>query len=176
MLALVEMKISLGKLDEAKKILQDKEVYFEQSAALRIALARIAELQNDHAAACKYYRDAVILMPEAAEIRQEYAEELFAAEKYAEASAVFEDMRKDAKGEEKETLQLMLGECYLNMRRPFDARACLQEVVRVNPNSPTAYLLLAKTCVETNDLSIAALASVLEYCGWSRGAVKAARL
>ncbi|MGN6370899.1 MAG: tetratricopeptide repeat protein [Phycisphaerae bacterium] len=159
MLAVVEMKISLGKLDDAQKILEDKKVYFEQSAALRIALARIASLKNDHATACKYYRDAVILLPDDQKVRRSYAEELFAAKKYADAAAVFEDLRKNATGEEKESLLLLLADSYLNMRRPFDSRACLQEVVRDNPNHAVAYLMLAKTCIETGDTSIA-LASI----------------
>ncbi len=155
MMAVAEMKISLGKLDDAKKILQDKEVYFEQSAALRIALARIASMENDHATACKYYRDAVILLPEDEKVRRSYAEELYAAEKYADAASIFEDMKKDAKGAEKESLELMLAECDLKIRRPFDARSNLQEVVRENPNDTAAYMLLAETCVETGDTSIA---------------------
>ncbi len=39
MLAVVEMKITTGHLDDAQKILESKLVYFEQSAAVRIALA-----------------------------------------------------------------------------------------------------------------------------------------
>ena len=155
MMAVAEMKISLGKLDDAKKILQDKEVYFEQSAALRIALGRIAAKQKDHAMACKYYRDAVILLPEDQHVRRSYAEELYYAGKYADAASIFEDMKKDAKGSEKEGLELLLAECDLNLRRPFDARSNLQEVVRDNPNDTVAYLLLAETCVETGDTSIA---------------------
>ena len=155
MLAVAEMKISLGKLDEAKKLLQDKEVYFEQSAALRIALARIASLQKDHATACKYYRDAVILLPEDQNLRRNYAEELYYAGKYADAASILEDMKKEAKGPEKESLLLLLAESYLDIRRPFDARSCLQEVVRENPNDAAAYLMLAETCVKTGDTSIA---------------------
>ena len=158
MMAVAEMKISLGKLDDAKKILQDKEVYFEQSAAPDCT-ARIASMQNDHATACKYYRDAVILLPEDQKVRRSYAEELYSAEKYADAASIFEDMKKDAKGAEKEGLELLLAECDLKIRRPFDARSNLQEVVRENPNDTAAYLLLAETCVETGDTSIAALAS-----------------
>jgi len=155
MLAVVEMKISLGKLDEAQKILENKEVYFEQSAALRVALGRIASLKGDHALACKHYRDAVILMPDDRKVRRTYAEELCLSGKYNDAAAIFEDMSKDATGAEKDSMLLMLAECYLNIRRPLDARNNLQEVVRDNPNDPVAYFMLAKTCIQTNDLGIA---------------------
>ena len=44
MLAVVEMKITLGQLDDAQRILEDKLVYFEQTAAVRIALANNPDL------------------------------------------------------------------------------------------------------------------------------------
>ena len=158
LLAVVEMKISLGQLDEAQKVLEGKLVYFEQSAALRIALARIAGLKNDHATACRYYRDAVILLPDDQKIRRSYSEELYFAGKYADAVSIFEDMRKDEKVPDKENLLLMLSDAYSHVRRPLDARNCLQEVVRENPNNMVAYLMLSKTCIETNDLAIAVAA------------------
>ena len=39
-LASVEMKISLGQLDEARQYLLDKVMYFDQSAAIRVALVK----------------------------------------------------------------------------------------------------------------------------------------
>ncbi len=159
MLAVVEMKITTGHLDDAQKILEGKLVYFEQSAAVRIALARIAVLKSDHKTACGYYRDAVILTPDDAQLRRSYAEELFYSAKYTEAVAIFEDMRKDEKLVDRENLLLMLGEAYMNLRRPFDARNCYQEITRENPNNLSAYVALAKACLETGDLGIATAAA-----------------
>jgi tetratricopeptide (TPR) repeat protein len=159
MLAVVEMKISLGKLDEAQKILESKKVYFEQSAAVRIALARIAGLKNDHVTACNYYRDAVILTPDDTQLRRTYAEELFYAGKFTEAAAIFEDMRKQTDLADRDNLLLMLGDAYMNLHRPFDARNCYQEITRNNPNSLLAYVALSKACVETGDLGLATAAA-----------------
>jgi tetratricopeptide (TPR) repeat protein len=159
MLAVVEMKISMGQLDEAQKILESKKVYFEQSAAVRIALARIAGLKNDHVTASNYYRDAVILTPDDAQLRRTYAEELFYAGKYNEAAAIFEDMRKQTDLVDRDNLLLMLGDAYMNLHRPFDARNCYQELTRSSPDNELAYLALSRACVETSDLGIATAAA-----------------
>ena len=159
MLAVVEMKISLGQLDDAQKVLESKKVYFEQSAAVRIALARIAVLKNDHVTACNYYRDAVVLTPDDTQLRRTYAEELFYAGKYTDAVAIFEDMRKQENLADRDDMLLMLGDAYMNLRRPFDARNCYQEITRSSPNNSLAYLALARACVETGDLGLATAAA-----------------
>ncbi len=116
-------------------------------------------LKTDHKTACNYYRDAVILTPDDAQLRRSYAEELFYSAKYAEAVAIFEDMRKDKDLVDSENLLLMLGEAYMNLHRPFDARNCYQEVTRANPNNLLAYVALAKACMETGDFGIALAAT-----------------
>ncbi|HSV16075.1 MAG TPA: tetratricopeptide repeat protein, partial [Tepidisphaeraceae bacterium] len=63
-LAVAEMKMTLGQLDDAQQLLEDKMLYFEQSGAMHIALAKIATLKGDHAAAAKHLRDATLLLPE----------------------------------------------------------------------------------------------------------------
>ncbi|HEY4328899.1 MAG TPA: tetratricopeptide repeat protein [Phycisphaerae bacterium] len=176
-LAAAEMKISLGHLDEAKQYIEDRIGNFEQSAALRVALAKVATLKGDAAGAAKYYRDATMLMPEDRNLRFAYASALFDAGKYSDTSKILEDLRNDpplettmkdgkAKSDEmkqadaetaasaKSQLLMMLGEAYVNLKRPLDARDCFQEVVRAHPNSVSAYISLGKTCLLTNELNI----------------------
>ena len=187
-LAVVEMKITLGKLDEAKQLLENKVGFFEQSAAMRVALAKIATLQGDWAGAAKQYREATMLLPEEKELRWSYAEALFDAGKYNDAAKIFENMRndppkmpkarelakgstakdeavEDAKREEdaaksmKSSLLMMLGECYVQLQRPLDARDCFQEVIRLQPENLPAYVSLGKICLLTNDLRLTSAAA-----------------
>lgn len=153
MLAVVEMKITLGKLDDAQKILEDKLVYFEQSAAVRIALGRIATLKHDFAHACNYYREAYVLMPEDLNIKRSFTESLFYAGRYREALALLDELRKEPKLTEKSNLLQMLGECYLNLHRPQEARNTFQEEIRQDPDIVLAYVGLGKACLQTNELT-----------------------
>ncbi len=132
MLAVVEMQISQGKLDDAQKLLESKMDYFEQSAALRIALARIAALKGDYVAASRHYRDAYLLLPDDEGVKRSYAESRYFSGKFADAVPMLEDIRNNLKHGEGElveqgdadrtTLALMLGQAYVNLQRPLDAR------------------------------------------------------
>ncbi|HVS71180.1 MAG TPA: tetratricopeptide repeat protein [Phycisphaerae bacterium] len=182
LLAVVEMKITLGKLDEAKKLLNDKLIYFEQTGAIRVALGRIASLQGDKELACKYYRDAVLLLPDDSTVRRSYAEVLFDAGKYADAAPIFDDLRHkadtdaakaaadpksaeaqsgaaEAAAADKVNLLMMLGQCYLELRRPYDARNTFQEITRDHPDDAQAFVGLARACIGTNELPVALAAA-----------------
>jgi tetratricopeptide (TPR) repeat protein len=172
--AAAEMLIANGQLEEAKEFLSTKMYYFEQSAAMRIALARIATLQGDAAGAARNYRDAALLLPEDKNLSFNYALALFDAGKYSEASKILEALRYDpptlpkarkASPEDAETdaraavsnkvsLLVTLGECYVSMKRPIDARDCFQEAIRAQPASVTAFLSLGKTCLITHEYPI----------------------
>ena len=169
-----EMRIALGQLDEAKQLLSDKMFYFEQSAAMRIALARIAALQGDKAGAARAYRDAAILLPDDKNLQFTYALSLVDAGKYSDAAKILEGLRydppilpkapkteKDAAENEAEaaisnkvSLLMTLGECYVNMGRSLDARDCFQEAIRTQPTNASAFLSLGKTCLATGELNV----------------------
>jgi len=159
LLATVEMEITLGRLTEAQTTLESRMVYFEQSAAVRIALARIASLKNDYTTACKYYRDAVILMPEEKNLQRMYAESLFYAGQYPEAALLLEDIRKRPNLTDHNNVMLMLGQSYLSMHRARDARNCFQEAIRDNPNDNQSYINLGKACLQTGELGLSLSAS-----------------
>jgi tetratricopeptide (TPR) repeat protein len=173
-IAEAEMRIALGQLDEAKQFLSDKMFYFEQSAAMRIALARIASLQGDKAGAARNYRDAAMLLPDDKNLQFTYALALVDAGKYSDASKILEQLRydppvlpkapkaeKDAAENEaqaaistKVSLLMTLGECYVNLGRPLDARDCFQEAIRAQPTNASAFLSLGKACLMTGDYNL----------------------
>lgn len=165
MLAVVEMKITIGQLDEAQRLLEDKLTMFEQTAAVRVAMARIASLKGDYLAASRHSRDAFLLVPDDESVKQAYAESLYFAGKYAEAAPLLDDIRSQLRPTEQATnesqlarrmtVTQMLGHAYLNLRRPMDARTCFQEVLRFQPENSAAILGLGKVCIETNDLNAA---------------------
>jgi tetratricopeptide (TPR) repeat protein len=180
-LAVAEMQITVGQLDKARQLLEDKAGVFEQSAAIRVALARIAELQHDPQAAARHYRDASLLQPEDKNLRWTYAQALYETGKFNDAARILEDLRRDppappkaasAKDDPerlaadkavalsvKVSLLKTLGECYVSLKRPMDARDCFQEIITDQPNNVSAYLSLAKAALMTDDLSTTAAAA-----------------
>lgn len=151
LLALAEMKITLNQLADAQKLLEEKSVYFEQTAAVRVALARLYSLEGNHAKAIAYYRDATLLAPEDNTVRQNYAEELYFAGRYEDALAVLDVLYKDPKIQDTSVIKNLLGNTYLHLHRPRDARAIFTEVTRDNPNNANAWLQLGKATLQTED-------------------------
>ena len=154
LLAVIEMQITLGRLDQAQATLESKIVYFEQTAAVRVALARIASLKNDYVAASKYYRDAVILTPDDNNLRRAYGESLFYAAQFADSVPILEEIRKNSDLADRSNVVMMLGQCYLSLHRAPEARNCFQEVIRQQPNDNLAYVNLGKACIQTGELGI----------------------
>ena len=176
-LAVAEMRMTLGQLDKARQLLEAKVVYFEQSAAMRVALARIAELQHDPVTASRHYRNASLLLPEDKNLRWTYAQSLYDAAKYGDAARILDELRFDpptlpkastaqaanapadaAAAQEatqsvKVSILKTLGECYIALQRPLDARDCFQEILRAQPTNVSAYLALARTSLMTDDWS-----------------------
>lgn len=151
MLAVVEMMISTGKLDEAKEMLETKLSYFEQTAAVRVALGKVYALKHDYINASKYYRDAVLLTPDNLAVRQIYAEALYFAGKYADALPVLEDLRKNPDVADKSSLTMLLGRTYMGLRRARDARLCFQDLTQENPNNVLAWLSLGRVYLLDNE-------------------------
>lgn len=156
LLAVAEMKITLGQHDEAQKLLEDKLVYFEQTAAIRVALGKLYTLKGDHAAACKFYREASLLSTDDQSIRQDYATSLFFAGRYAEALPILEDLHRTPNLQDKSDLRSLLGQTYLYLHRPRDARSCFAELARERPYDTGVRLNLGKATLQLEDLNQAA--------------------
>jgi len=153
LLALAEMKITLGQTQDARKLLEDKLVYFEQTAAVRVAMAKLYAIQGDFPAACKFYGEATILSPDDLPLRQNYAEALFFANRFADALPLLEDLhhKDSAKIPDKANLLALLGKTYLNLHRAREARIVLTELTHDAPNDNAAWLTLAKANLELGD-------------------------
>lgn len=151
LLAAIEMQLTMGQIDDAQQLLLDKLTYFEQTAAIRVALARTYALKGDMVAAAKAYRDAVVLSPDDLGLRQTYAETLYFAGKYAEALPVLEDLRKNSNVVDRTNLRMILGQTYLALRRTREARLCFQEITQESPNNTEAWLSLGKVYLQDNE-------------------------
>jgi len=177
LLALVEMKITLGNYDEARKLLEEKVIYFEQSAAVRVALAKLYTLQGQFEQACKFYREATILSPDDAALRRDLAEAYFFAGRYTEALPVLQHLLSDtphsmettAKDEaslaDDPSVHLLLARTYAALHRLPEAINLLRDMVRTDPHQTLAWLTLGKAQLEMGDLPEAGLAArrLLKY-------------
>ena len=73
LLAVAEMLVATDQVDQAIALLSSKVVYFDQSAAVRVALAQLHTLRGDHARAASLLLEAQLLDPENTAIAEELA-------------------------------------------------------------------------------------------------------
>lgn len=156
MLAMVEMKISLGQIDDAEKTLLDKLAFFEQTPAIRVALAKIETLRGNYTKATQYYRDAILMSPDDIGLRQNYAETIYLAGKYPAAIVVLEELNRDQKIKEKTSIRMLLGQSYAHVNRLREARLVFSDLTQANPSSAGAWFNLAKTYAQMKDYKQAA--------------------
>lgn len=151
MMAMIEMEISLGQIDAAEKTLLDKLAFFEQTPAVRVALGRIQVLRGNYAKATQYYRDAILMSPDDIGLRQNYAEAIYMSGKYSTAIVVLEELARDPKVKEKNSILMLLGQSYAQVNRLREARMCFSDMTQANPGNTMAWFHLAKTYMQMKD-------------------------
>ncbi len=175
LLAVVEMEMTMGHYDEAQALLEERAIYFEQSAGVRAALAKIYTLKGQYEQACKYYREATMLSADDAALRRNLGESYYFAGHYADALPIFEHLISDVAGNGNPepgavknddavsvvdpSLHLLLARTYIALHRLSDARNVLREMVRLDPHNDLAWLTLGKASLESGDLSQAGIAA-----------------
>lgn len=151
LLAVVETMIARGMTGDAEALLQEKLEYFEQSAAIRAALGKLALLRGDADAAAAYLQQATLLSPEDHALKLNYAEALTIAGKHAAALPVLESLSKDERINDKTMILSLLGHTYMNLHRPRDARTCFAQITREVPHDNLAWLNLGKATMQLED-------------------------
>jgi tetratricopeptide (TPR) repeat protein len=154
MLAVTEMLISMGRLEEAQKLLEAKLDYFEQTAAVRVALGKVYALKHDYVNASRYYRDAMILSPDDQSLRLTYAESLYFSGKYADALPMLEELHRNPEGADKNLVTMLLGRTFIGLHRTRDARFCFQDLTQDNPSNVVAWLSLGRVYLLEGDTSM----------------------
>ncbi len=169
LLAVVEMEMAMGKYDDAQRLLEDKVIYFEQSAAVRAALAKIYTMKGQFDLASKFYREATVLSPDDASLRRNLAESYFFAGQYNEALPVLERIVSDGANTKTQdpsapptddnasvddpSVHLLLGRTYMALHRIPEARNVLADIVHDDPHNDLAWLTLGKAALEMGDVA-----------------------
>src|SRR5206468_3400187 len=88
LLARSEMLVAMDRGPEALKMLQDRVVYFEHSAAIRDAVGQLLVQDKKYAEAIEMLRTASVLTPDDMVVREHLGMALFYGKLYDEAVAV----------------------------------------------------------------------------------------
>jgi Flp pilus assembly protein TadD len=108
--------------------------------------------EGRHAEATAMLAQASALAPEEQSIREHHGLALFYNKQYREAAMVLQRLMKDDKYKTRADLHTALGECHLEIGEPREARDCFEIASQLRPNDVSAWLNIAKTALQLNDL------------------------
>lgn len=152
LMARAEMLVSMERAPEALKLLQDRVVYFEHSAAIRDAVGQLLIQQKQYAAAVLMENEAAILTPDDATIREHQAMAQFYAKQYDQAAMTLSRLVAQDKFTKRSDLFACLGECYDHMGRHREARDAFDTATKLDPSAPGLWLGLGKAAMQLDDM------------------------
>jgi tetratricopeptide (TPR) repeat protein len=158
LMAKAEMLVSMDRGPEALKMLQEKVIYFEHSAAIRDAVGQLLVGQHEYKPAVDMLRQASILTPDDMTIKEHYALALYYARQYEDSADVLSKLMKDEKYAKRSDLYATLGGCYGEMGRYRESRECFESATKIDPSAAGLWLGLGKAALQLGDLRRAELA------------------
>jgi len=151
LLARAEALVAMDRTDEALKLLQNRVVYFEHSAAIRDAVGQLLLQEKKYSEAVGMLREASVLTPDDLTVREHLGMALFYAKQYDESAAVLSRLATQEKFAGRSDIQAALGECYDQLGRYRDARIAYEAATKLDSGSANLWLGLGKAALQLGD-------------------------
>lgn len=152
LLAAAEMLVTLDRADEAIERLEDKLVYFEHNAAVRLTLGRVLFKVGQTERAISIFHDAYVLAPDDPAALEQLAMVEYAAGKFGDAMRHLRDLTRREGMADRRDLRMALGDCYLQTGAPVHARKVFLELTESEEASTEAWIALGEVAYVLGDL------------------------
>lgn len=157
LLATAETCVALDRVDEALELLQPRVQFFENSGAIRDVVGQLLVRKGQYPPAIAMLRQASVLSSSDNSIREHLALALFHGGEHREAIQVLVQLTSDEPFASRPDLLMALGECYLTISRPREARAAFDTASQLDPGSAAIWMRMGKAALELHDLRRAEL-------------------
>ena len=159
LLAVGEMLVALDRSGDAVARLKDKADYFAQNAGIRAAIAQLHAMRKEYERAAWWMRQASLLAPDDAKLREDLAMLQLSAGQTDEAIESLEGLCAAEMVHERRDLFVALAAAYQQAGRPGEARKAYLKLTRANPRDADAWLALGELAWAGNDLGSALTAA-----------------
>ncbi len=156
LLAAAESMVALNRVDEAKRLVEQKLDYFEHNPALRQLLGQIALLQDDPETAARYLAEASRFNPNDLMLLEEVAHAQFAAGLYVQCLDSTSELRR-AIHKRRPDLVHLEARCLAQLKRFENAREAYLELTRLTPRDVEVWVDLGVLAWEMDDFHRMAL-------------------
>ncbi len=158
LMAKAEMLVAVDRAPEALKLLQEKVVYFEHSAAIRDAVGQLLVGQKKYVAGAEMLRQASVLTPDDLTIKEHLGVALYYAKEYDDAALVLGRLVKEDGYSRRSDLHATLGETYCELHKFREARDSFEVATRLDPGTAGLWLGFGKAALQMTDYRRAELA------------------
>ncbi|MCG3123506.1 MAG: Beta-barrel assembly-enhancing protease [Phycisphaerales bacterium] len=121
-IATAEMLIDLGRIDEARTVVESRTGAFANNAGVKQTLGHIAMLQDRKDDAVSLFNQARLLAPDDLTLIEDLTRAQVAAGKYGEAEANLSRLMAAEANAGRRDLKLMRARCLVEIDRPLEAR------------------------------------------------------
>jgi tetratricopeptide (TPR) repeat protein len=158
LLATAEQHVTVGRPDEAMRLLADRVVYFDTSPAIRDALGQLYEQSGRIDDAIDAYRQASVLDPTDESIRVRLTRALYQRGRSSEALSQAERLLQSDISDYRFELLLLVAECRLKLGQIPESRDAFEQASRIDSTHIGAWRGIARASIEQGDLRRASLA------------------
>jgi tetratricopeptide (TPR) repeat protein len=129
-IATAEMMIELGRIDDAKRMLEGRNSHFEHNAGVRQTLGHMAMMQDDADKAIEYFQSANMLDPDNLANREDLAIAYVSAADYVQAEYTIKQLLRDEQYQNRTDIKQLRARCLVALDRPVEAREILLGLTR----------------------------------------------
>ena len=158
--ASAEVLVSMGKPQAALELLKARLERDDSDRAMLALAGELAMLVGEPAEAAEFFQRCLDGDPKDVGAREELAKAHFFAGNYREALAVLEKLEAQPRYRDKAAwVPIMMGNSYLALKRPRNARDAYRRATVIEPKEPRAWTSLAKAAMSLGDLNGTVLAA-----------------
>ena len=152
--ASAEVLVSMGKSRSALELLKTRLSRDDGDQTVLVLAGELALLVGEPAEAAEFFQHCLDGDPKNLTVREELAKAHFLAGNYAEAVVVLEQLAAHPVYRDKVAwVRIMIGNSYLALKRPRQARDAYRTATVIEPKEPRAWASLAKAAMTLGDLS-----------------------
>lgn len=144
LMAIAEMLVKLNREEEAVARLQEKLVYFEHNAGLRLLTARIMLKQRRVEEALSMFREAYLLNPDDLQLLEQLAMAEYAGGHFTTAIVHLKQLMEEADHANRRDLLKALADCYQGIDQPAKARQIYLKLVDTEATDVDAWIRLGQ--------------------------------
>ena len=132
-------------------LLEDKLIYFDQNAGIRLAVARLYQMRGQTDQAVQQFKEAALLRPDDLQMQEELACALIAVGEARQGIRKLEELVRQPENQGRRDLRFTLAAAYVQASRLNDAKRLYGKLTTEDPKNAMGWIRLGETAWAMQD-------------------------